>query len=39
MSRLKWDQTGNRVYQTGVDNGVLYPMLAGVYTKGVAWDG
>lgn len=39
MSRLKWDQLGNKVYTTGVENGVLFPMVAGAYTKGSPWDG
>lgn len=40
MSKLVWDQTGERLYETGVKQGVLYPIQAGgVYTKGVAWNG
>jgi hypothetical protein len=39
MSKLKWDQTGNRNYETGVDHGVLYPQASGAYPKGVAWSG
>lgn len=39
MSRLKWDQTGEKVYETGAEKGVLYPLVAGLYTKGVAWNG
>lgn len=40
MSKLVWDQTGERFYETGVDHGVLYPVQAGgLYTKGVAWNG
>ena len=39
MSRLKWDQTGERFYETGVKNGVLYIPTGGVYSKGVAWNG
>lgn len=39
MSRLVWDQTGERQYETGVKNGVLYIPTAGVYDKGVAWNG
>lgn len=39
MSRLVWDQTGERQYETGVKNGVLYIPTAGVYNKGVAWNG
>ena len=36
---LKWDQIGERVYETGVSKGVLYPQLKGEYQKGVAWNG
>lgn len=40
MSRLVWDKTGERLYETGVSKGVLYPVqTGGVYTKGVAWNG
>lgn len=40
MSRLVWDKTGERFYETGVDRGVLYPVQeGGLYTKGVAWNG
>ena len=40
MSKLVWDKTGERLYETGVDHGVLYPVQAGgVYNKGVAWNG
>jgi hypothetical protein len=40
MSRLKWDLIGERVYETGVKQGVLYPMSeAGLYSDGVAWNG
>ena len=40
MSRLTWDNTGERLFETGVKNGVLYPIQAeGKYTKGVAWNG
>ena len=24
MSKIKWDETGKRYYETGVDHGVLY---------------
>ena len=38
--RLKWDQTGERTYETGVSNGVLYPQKSdGSYAHGVAWSG
>lgn len=40
MSKLVWDQTGERFYETGVKQGVLYPQGAGgTYPKGVAWNG
>lgn len=39
MSKLVWDQSGERFYETGVKNGVLYIPTAGVYSKGVAWNG
>lgn len=40
MATLEWDQVGERVYETGVDHGVLYlPDDAGVYDEGVAWNG
>lgn len=38
--KLTWDKTGERLYETGVDRGVLYPIQAGnEYSKGVAWNG
>lgn len=39
MSKLKWDQTGERLYETGVSKGVLYPVSDGTYGNGVAWNG
>lgn len=40
MSKIVWDQTGDRLYETGVKNGVLYPVSSeGTYPKGVAWNG
>ena len=41
MSKVKWDQTGQKIYETGVDHGVLYPYgtAATPYSKGVAWNG
>lgn len=37
---LVWDQTGERLYETGVSKGVLYPQgTDGKYPKGVAWNG
>lgn len=39
MPRLEWDKSGERLYETGVRQGVLYPMVGGEYPKGVAWNG
>lgn len=39
MSKLVWDQAGDRIYETGVKNGVLYVQSNGTYPKGVAWNG
>lgn len=39
MAKIKWDQIGERYYETGVDHGVLYPQKDGGYPKGVAWNG
>ena len=39
MPRLTWDATGERIYETGVRNGVLYVSNNGAYPKGVAWNG
>ena len=39
MSKLIWDQTGERLYETGVNQGVLYVQEGGIYPKGVAWNG
>lgn len=40
MAVLTWDQTGDRQYEMGVSNGVLYPYDAtNGYTPGVAWNG
>lgn len=40
MSKIVWDKTGERFYETGVKQGVLYPQSsAGTYSKGVAWNG
>ena len=40
MSKLVWDKTGERLYETGVKQGVLYVQDAqGAYPKGVAWNG
>lgn len=39
--RLVWDKTGERLYETGVSQGVLYPYnsTSKAYDKGIAWNG
>lgn len=39
MSELKWDVDGSRLYETGVDNAVLFLKESEGYAKGVAWSG
>lgn len=39
MSKLVWDQTGEKRYETGVEQVALFPQSAGAYPKGVAWNG
>ena len=39
MAKIEWDKTGERLYETGVKNGVLYVQEGGAYQKGVAWNG
>ena len=40
MAKLVWDKTGEHLYETGVDHGVLYfPDASGAYKNGVAWNG
>lgn len=40
MAVLKWDQAGEKLYETGVDCMVLYPQASsGSYEAGVAWNG
>lgn len=40
MSKIVWDETGKRFYETGVDHGVLFPVAtAGTYGTGVPWNG
>jgi hypothetical protein len=37
---LAWDQVGERLFETGVDHGVLYTLDdTGKYSTGVAWNG
>ena len=39
MSKLIWDKTGEKKYETGVSHGVLFPFSNGAYGAGVAWNG
>ncbi len=39
MSKLTWDNAGERLYETGVKQAALYVQEAGAYPKGVAWNG
>ena len=39
MPKLTWDQTGERLYSTGVSKGVLFPYAEDKYGAGVAWNG
>lgn len=40
MSKLVWDQAGQKLYENGVDQGVLFVQAAnGTYQSGVAWNG
>lgn len=39
MAKLVWDNIGERFFEAGVSNGVLYPQVSGAYPKGVAWNG
>lgn len=39
MAKLEWDKTGERLYETGIDHGVLYPYASGAPGTGVAWNG
>ena len=39
MAKLVWDKIGERLYETGVDRGVVYPQVSGAYPKGAAWNG
>lgn len=39
MSKLVWDQTSERRYETGIEQVAFYPQEAGAYNKGYAWNG
>lgn len=40
MTKLAWDKVAEKVYETGIDRGVLYPVDSfGNYPEGHAWNG
>ena len=39
MAKLLWDQTGEHFFETGIDHGILFPMVNNAYPAGVAWNG
>lgn len=39
MAAITWDNAGEKLYELGIDHGVLYIPTDGVYSKGVAWNG
>lgn len=39
MSKLVWDQTGEKMYETGVEQAAIYPQVNGAYPAGAAWNG
>lgn len=39
MSKMVWDQTGEKFYETGIEQVALYKQVAGAYPAGVPWNG
>ena len=39
MAMIEWDKSGERLYETGVKQGVLYVQESGAYPNGVPWNG
>lgn len=39
MSKLVWDQTSEKLFETGVEQVALYKQVSGAYPAGVAWNG
>ncbi|MBO5906214.1 MAG: hypothetical protein J6Q84_07340 [Kiritimatiellae bacterium] len=37
--KLVWDQTGEKLYETGVEQAAIYPQVNGTYPAGAAWNG
>ena len=36
---ITWDNTGEHLYETGVDRGAVYPQTSSGYGDGEAWSG
>lgn len=39
MSKMVWDQIGERVYEAGIEQVGLFQLTGGAYPKGVPWNG
>jgi len=39
MAKIVWDKVGERLYETGVDRGVIYPWAESTYGSGEGWNG
>lgn len=39
MSKMVWDQTGERLYETGIEQVALFKQVGGIYPAGVPWNG
>lgn len=39
MAKMVWDQIGEKLYETGIEQVALFPQEGGAYNKGVAWNG
>lgn len=39
MAKLTWDATGERLYETGVSQCAVYPVVNNAYPQGYAWNG
>lgn len=39
MSKMKWDQVGEKRYETGVEQVALFPKVEAAYPAGVPWNG
>lgn len=37
--KMVWDQTNERLYETGIEQVALFPQAAGAYPAGVPWNG